>query len=128
MRNGGISANGTIKVIIVDMPGLLAAMVRQVIEAEMDMEIAGQVDTPEALTQAMARSVDVIVTADDGSNLAPHLRAALFSRRAVPVVAISADGNSIDVYERWATQGYGVAGLIGLIREAVAGAKPRCGS
>ena len=60
----------------------------------------------------VAGAVDVIVTADDGSNLAPHLRAALFSRRAVPVVAISADGNSIDVYERWATQGYGVAGTV----------------
>jgi hypothetical protein len=128
MRTGGDTTTQGIKVVIADMPRLLAAVVRKAVEVEQDMVIVAQVQTPDALVEAVARPVDVIVTAVTGEELAPHYRAALFGNQGIPVVAISADGNSIDVYGRWVTHGYGLAGLIALIREAVAGSQLRFGS
>ena len=77
------------------------------VEVEQDIVIVAQVDKPEALTASIAKSADVIVTAAADRELAPQYLAGLFGARPIPVVAISADGNSIDVYGRWATRGYG---------------------
>lgn len=128
MREGGDTATDGIKVVIADMPRLLAAVVRKAVEVEKDMVIVAQVETPDSLADAVAKPVDIIVTAATGDHLAPHYHAALFGQRGIPVVAISADGNSIDVYGHWVAHGYGLAGLIALIREAVAGSQLRFGS
>jgi hypothetical protein len=128
MRDGGGMTSSAIHVVIAGMPNLLAAVVRKAVEMERDIVIVAQVDKPEALTASIAKTADVIVTAAADRTLAPQYLAGLFGERPIPVVAISADGNSIDVYGRWATHGYGLAGLISLIREAAAGSHLRCGS
>lgn len=128
MRNGDDTSADEIRVVIAEMPKLLAAVVCKAVETERDMTIVAQVEAPDALKAAMSRDPDVIVTAARGADLTPEFRAALFARPAIPVVAISPDGNSIDVYGRWAMHGSGLAGLTALIREAAAGARLRFGS
>jgi DNA-binding NarL/FixJ family response regulator len=128
MREGGDTAARDIKVVIADMPRLLAAVVRKAVEVERDMTIVAQVNSADALADAVAEPVDVIITAATGGELAAPYRAALFGQRPIPVVAISADGTSVDVYGRRMARGCGLDGLIGLIREAVGGSQLRFGS
>lgn len=120
------NGNG-IKVALAEVPQLLAAVVRKAVEAEQDMAIVAEVDSSNGLAAALAGRVDVIITATAGEELAPPFHAALFGHRAIPVVAIDIDGTSIDVYGHSVTRGYGLEGLIELIREAVAGSRPRFG-
>jgi hypothetical protein len=127
MREGGDTGAEAIKVLIVDLPRLLADVVRRAIEVEKDMVIVAQLDTSDALADTLAKPVDVIITVATSSELAPPYRSALFGHRAIPVVAISAEGSSIDVYSHRSTRGYGVEGMIGLIREAVADSQPSFG-
>jgi hypothetical protein len=128
MREGGDTEAKEIKVLIVDLPRLLADVVRKAIEVEKDMVIFAQLDTSDALADTIAKPVDVIVTVATSGELAPPYRRALFGDRAIPVVAISAQGSSIDVYSRRSTRGYGLEGMIGLIREAVADSQRSFGS
>jgi hypothetical protein len=116
-----------IKVALAAVPQLLAAVVRQAVEAEGDMTIVAEIDSSNGLAGALADRVDVIITARKGEGLAPPFHTALLGRRAIPIVAIGVDGSSIDVYSHSITRGYGLAGLIGLVREAVAHSKPRTG-
>ena len=120
------NGNG-IKVALAEVPQLLAAVVRKAVEAEQDMAIVAEVESSNGLAAALADRIDVIITATAGEQLAPPFHAALFGRQAIPVVAIGIDGTSIDVYGHSVTRGYGLEGLIGLIREAVAGSRPRLG-
>lgn len=120
------NGNG-IKVALAEVPQLLAAVVRKAVEAEQDMAIVAEVESSTGLAAALADRIDVIITATAGEELAPPFHVALFGRQAIPVVAIGVDGTSIDVYGRSVTRGYGLEGLIGLIREAVAGSRPRFG-
>jgi DNA-binding NarL/FixJ family response regulator len=122
MRTGGDTGDTRAKeinVLIVGLPRLLADGVREAIEVEKDMVIVAQLDTSDALADTLEKPVDVIVTRATGGEPALPYRRALFGDRAIPVVAISAEG-SIDVYSRRSTRGYGLKDMIGLIREAVA--------
>lgn len=116
-----------IKVALAAVPQLLAAVVRQAVEAEADMAIVAEIESSNRLADALTDRVDVIITARRGEGLAPSLHTALFGRRAIPIVAIGVDGTSIEVYSHSITRDYGLAGLIGLIREAVARSQPRIG-
>lgn len=114
-----------IKVVIAEMPGLLAAVVRSTLSEESDMEVVAQVASSEELTVALCRQVDVVVTASTTEGLSPAFRSLLFGFTPVPVVAISPDGTRIDVYGRSVIHGEGLEGLTSLIREAVTVARPR---
>jgi hypothetical protein len=128
MPGAGHSEADEIGAVMANMPRLLADMVRSTVEGEQRMTIVAEIASPEALADAITGRVDVIITATSGESLAPPFRAALFGPRAIPVVAISVDGSIIDVYGHSVRRGYGLQGLIGLIREAVAGSRPRGGT
>jgi DNA-binding NarL/FixJ family response regulator len=117
---------GTIKVLIAEVPALLAAVVRQAVDEESDMTVVEQVATTEQLRQALHRPVDVVVTSSSTTALA-QFQALLFGPTPLPIVVISRDGARIDVYGRSVTRGVGIDDLARLIREAVASARPRTG-
>src|SRR5437588_12488939 len=107
MHEGGEAEPQAIKVLIVDLPRLLAIGVKNAIEAQQDMMIVAQLDRSDALAARLARSADVIVTGPTVGEPTLAYRRALFGDRVVPIVAISAEGNSIDVYSCKRTHGYG---------------------
>ena len=116
MREPSLNGSDAIKVLITEVPALLASVVRHTVNEERDMTVVEQVV-----------SADVVVTASTTSELGPRFRALLFGPTPLPIVTISLDGKRIDVYGRATTHGGGIEGLTGLIREAVAGARPRIG-
>jgi DNA-binding NarL/FixJ family response regulator len=118
---------GAIKVLIAEVPALLAAVVRQTVDDESDMTVVEQVGSPEELREALHRPIDVVVTSSPTSGLGSQFQALLFGPTPLPIVTISLDGARIDVYGRSITHGVGIEGLARLIREAVAGAQPRMG-
>jgi hypothetical protein len=63
---------GTIKVLIAEVPALLAAVVRQVVNEESDMTVVEQVSTLEELRKALHRPVDVVVTSSPTTALGPQ--------------------------------------------------------
>jgi hypothetical protein len=117
----------TIKVLIAGMPGLLASVVRETLDAEHDMKVVGQVATIDGLSGALRHPIDVVVTTSTATGVSDRLKALLFGPSPLPLVAISADGSRIDVYGRSVTHGQGLDGLTGLIRDAVAVGRPRIG-
>jgi hypothetical protein len=121
------SAPVEIKVLIAEVPGLLAAVVRKVVSEEPDMQVVDASGAGDPLALASRGLVDVIVTASTGSGLAPSFREILFGPVPVPVLAISVDGKRIDIYGRSVTNGGGIEGLARSIREAVTRARPRTG-
>jgi hypothetical protein len=114
--------NGAIKVVIVGVPGLLAAVVRKAVDEEPGMEVVAQVGSDD-LAGVLREHVDIVVTAYASPDLPPAFRALLSGDSALPVVALSFEGDRIDVYGR--SHGGGVEVLIDVIRNAVAAARPR---
>jgi DNA-binding NarL/FixJ family response regulator len=114
-----------IRILIAEVPALLAAVVRQAVDEESDMTVVEQVGSPEELHEALHRPIDIVITSLTATELGPQFQALLFGSDPLPIVAISLDGTRIDVYGRATTRGVGIDGLARLIREAVAGAQPR---
>jgi len=99
MDDGGGTGSAGIKVLIADAPQLLANVVRRTpVDAEKDMTIVAEVGSEDALAKAVERPADVVITAATTRDFAPRFRALLFGPRAAPIVAISVDGQSIEVY------------------------------
>jgi DNA-binding NarL/FixJ family response regulator len=127
MRYIGNTGADVIRVVIADVPRLLTAIVRKAVEAEEDIMIVAELQSADALGDVATDAIDAIVTATKGGELAAPFRAALFGPQAIPIVAIHVDGGGIDVYGRSRTRGYGLDDLVVLLREAVAGSRPRFG-
>ena len=127
MHEPSVDGSDAIRVLIAEVPALLASVVRHTLNGERDMTVVEQVGTASELSEALHRPVDIVVTASPTSELRPQFQALLFGDAPLPVVTISLDGKRIDVYGRSITRGGGIEGLTGLIREAVAGARPRMG-
>lgn len=127
MREIGSSRRKVIRVVLADVPQLLAAIVRKAVEAENDIVIVAEVKSAEATENVVGDPVDAIITATQKGALAPPFCAAVFGARAIPILAVSVDGSSIDVYSRTHTHGYGLKDLVDLIREAVSASGPRSG-
>ena len=77
------------------------------------MSIVAEIASPKSLPDAITGRVDVIITATSGESLAPPFQAALFGPRAIPVVAMTVDGSTIDVYGGTSGGATGLQGLIG---------------
>jgi len=127
MREPRLGRPEAIKVLIADVPALLASVVRHTVDGELDMMVVEQIGSADELTDAVQGTVDVVVTASPASEQAPEFQALLFGPSPLPIVTISPDGERIDVYGRSIIRGGGIEGLTGLIRDAVAGARPRIG-
>ena len=117
----------TIKVLIAAMPGLLASVIRETLDAEPDMEVVGQVSSIDQFAGGFDHRVDVVVTTSTATGIPSELRPLLFAATPLPLVAVSMDGSRIDVYGRSVVHGQGLDGLTALIRDAVAVARPRMG-
>ena len=120
MRFARTHRPGVIKVLIADVPALLAAVVRRTVDEQTDMKVVAQVRSSQEFHEAIRQPVDVVVTSSLRAELKPHLQALLFGATPLPIVNLSRDGSSIDVYGRWTTGGAGIGGLTRLIREAAA--------
>ena len=127
MREFSLDGSDPIRVLIAEVPALLASVVQHTLNGESDMTVVEQVGSAGELLEALRRPVDVVVTASPTSELRPQFQALLFGDTPLPIVTISLDGKRIDVYGRSITRGGGIEGLTGLIREAVAAARPRIG-
>lgn len=122
-----VARAATIRVVIAGVPGLLASIVCDILRGEADIEVVAQVASAGELEDVLGHNVDVVVTTAGVDALTPALRALLFGRVPVPVVAISADGRRIDVFGHTVRHDRGIDGLTELIREAVAESRPRIG-
>jgi len=128
MRIDRVHRPGAIKVLIAEVPALLAAVVRQSVDEQPDMMVVAQVGSPEQLRKALHdESVDVVITSSPREALRSHFQTLLFGPTPLPIVSLSLDGSCIDVYGRWTARGVGISGLTRLIREAVASTQPRIG-
>lgn len=127
MRVDRVQRPDAIKVLIAEVPPLLAEVVRHTVEEQSDMIVVAKVETPEAFSEALGQRVDVVVTASPGNELKDHFQALLFGPAPLPIVCLSPDGSLIDVYCRSTTRAVGIEGLARLIREAAASAQPGMG-
>jgi hypothetical protein len=127
MRVDRVHRPGAIKVLIAEVPALLAAVVRRTVDEQSDMTVVAQVGSPEELREALYLPIDVVVTSSPSTELKAHFQALLFGPIALPIVRLRLDGSCIDVYGRSTTRAVGIGGLTRLIREAVATAQPRTG-
>ena len=118
---------GAIRVLIAGVPALLAAVIESAVNEESDMQVVETVVAGDALSSALERPIDVVVTASSSAELAPELRSLFFGPSPLPIVTISLDGERIDVYGRTIHRGGGIEGLTRLIREAVAATRPAVG-
>ena len=116
-----------IQVLIAEVQGLLAEVVSDTVNREDDMRVVRRIVSAQDLTAALREPVDVVVTSSATTDLGAPFQALLFGPRPLPIVTISLDGTRIDVYGRTTTRGRGLEGLTGLIREAVAGTRPKIG-
>jgi DNA-binding NarL/FixJ family response regulator len=118
---------GAIRVLIAEVPALLAAVIENAVNEEPDMEVVRKAVSGEELLGVLQGPVDVVVTASSSAELAPELRSLFFGPNPLPIVTISLDGERIDVYGRTIHRGRGIEGLTRLIREAVAATRPVAG-
>jgi hypothetical protein len=116
-----------IQVLIAEVPALLAEVVSETVNQEDDMRVVRRIVSARDLPAALREPVDVVITASATTDLGDPFQALLFGPTPTPIVTISLDGTRIDVYGRTTTRGRGLEGLTGLIREAVAGTRPRIG-
>lgn len=116
-----------IKVLIAEVPALLAEVVRRTVEEQSDMTVVAKVNSPEGFREALSRPVDVVVTSSPRKKLEARFQALLLGPAPLPLVCLSPDGSSIDVYCRWTARAVGIEGLARLIRDAAASAQPRTG-
>jgi DNA-binding NarL/FixJ family response regulator len=121
MRDESHHRSGAIKVLIAEVPALLAAVIQSAVNEEPDMEVVKQVGSGRELANALHQPIDVVITASTTTELPPQFHSLLFGSSPVPIVTISLDGRRIDVYGRSINRGRGIEGLARLIREAVAG-------
>jgi hypothetical protein len=127
MRVDRVHRPDAIKVLIADVPALLAAVVRRTVDEQSDMRVVAEVGSPEEFGEALRQPVDVVVTSSTPTELKAHFQALLFGPAALPIVSLSLDGSCIDVYGRWRARSVGIDGLTRLIREAAASAQPGTG-
>jgi hypothetical protein len=127
MRVDHVHRPDAIKVLIAEVPALLAEVVRRTVDEQPDMQVVAQVGSPAELSAELRRPVDVVVTLSPRNELNAHFQALLFGPAPLPIVSLSVDGSCIDVYGRSRTRAVGIDGLTRLIREAAASAQPGTG-
>ena len=108
MRESSLDGSDAIKVLIAEVPALLASVVRHTVNEERDMTVVEQVGPADELSAVLQRQVDVVVTASPTSEPGPRFQALLFGPKPLPIVTISLDGKRIDVYGRSTTRGAGL--------------------
>lgn len=112
---------GVIRVLLAEVPGLMAAVVRQAILTQPDMTIVGETRGSDELGPVMSRGhVDVVVvTSQAGSGVPTPAQRLLFGPPHVALVAISADGRCVGIYDHKVVREVTPERLVDVIREVV---------
>lgn len=106
-----------IRVLLVKLPGLIDALMRQAVEAEPDMTVVAQDCRPEGVGLPVSTDeIDVIVTeiGKAGSLRLEALAAPL--ARQLPILGISADGSSVELYDVHVVQEISQQQIVEIIR------------
>jgi DNA-binding NarL/FixJ family response regulator len=89
------------RILLVEMPRLLCDILRDLIDAESDMVVAGEAPTREGLPALAQRTrSDIVVLGADQSQPPPEGVALLEALPHVRLIGVSADGRSLFLYER----------------------------
>jgi hypothetical protein len=107
----------TIRVLLADVPGLLAALIAQSIAGHKDMQVIGTIRT-DALDGLALHDADVVVTCHGPRGLPAVYRDLFFSAAQVRVLAISGDGRVVEVYDRRVVREIALDQLVSVIRDA----------
>ena len=103
MSDGALVADA-IRIVLAGVPGLTAELVRQSALRHPDIVIIEECRQPDDITGLIeTRQFDVIITMRTSSGVPHACQEALFSKRAIPIIAVVTDG-SLEVYERRAHQ------------------------
>ena len=106
-----------IRVLLADLPGLLAGVVKSAVAMQPDMRIAGEVHTLDGMCVApILAGIDVVVTTLSDSHVSAAYRDLLFDGQHVPLVALSPDGEQVEVFSRRVVRGVALAELVSVIR------------
>ncbi len=108
-----------IRVLLADIHGLLAGVVREAIMTQSDIAIVGEVHEAERLSAALANDdIDVVLMSFSGMHVPFECQALLFRFPQVALVAIKADGRRAEVYTRKVVREISSDQLVEVIREA----------
>src|SRR5688500_2755894 len=123
MRDGNDMSDGKIRVLLAEMPGLLAALVERAIAHEADMRAGnagGAVDTRRAL---LREPFDVVGTCSAAPDMPGKIQEMFVSESHIPILAISADGENVEVFGHRRIREVVPDSLVAVIREAALAAR-----
>ena len=107
-----------IRILLAELPGLLAGVVRSAVEAQVDMQIVAEMrGVVGAAGVAGAASIDVVVTTLSGSQVPAAYQRVLFDHQHIPLVALSADGERVEVFARRVVRQVALHELVAVIRD-----------
>ena len=86
-----------IRILLADLPGLLAGVVKSAVAAQVDMQIVPERGVAGIDSAFVAVSIDVVVTTLSDSRVPARIQSLLFTDRHVPLVALSPDGERVEV-------------------------------
>lgn len=109
-----------IRILMVAMPPLLAAVVRQALEAQADMTIVQEVlNMGEAKDAVVAAPIDCVIAAGDSETERAAYLSFLLLTPPVSVVAVCRDGSRIEMYGRRDVWNVSPEQLVAAIRDLV---------
>lgn len=115
---GGTERGAVIRILLAEVHGLLAAVVKEAIMTQSDMIIAREIQGSEHLSAALAEDgIDVVLTSLSGNLVPPAYQALLFGFPHVPLVAIKVDGQRAEIYARKVVREVAPEQLVEVIRE-----------
>ena len=89
------------RILLVEMPRLLSDILKDLISAEPDIEVAGEALTRDGLLALAERTrCDIVVLGSDRSEPPPEGLALLEALPHVRLIGVSSDGRSLFLYER----------------------------
>jgi hypothetical protein len=119
MSSAALSA-GPIRLVLAGIPGLTAGVVRQYVGGQSDISIVSELrDAADVTALALARPIDVVVTARTAQGVPAACQQLLFGQNAVPVIVINPDGR-LEIYDRRVLREAALGELLGEIRRAAA--------
>jgi hypothetical protein len=122
MRGESAPEAPVIRIVLAEVPGLIADLVKEVVLAQADMRIVAEVPTANALERAAkSGGIDVVVTATASEHLPMSYQHLVFSASRIPVLAISGDGRRVDVYDRQIVREVSPQQLVEMIRNVAEG-------
>lgn len=123
---GRRSGSRPIRILLADLPGLLAGVVKSAVAMQTDMQIVAEVrGDPGTDGGPVATSIDVVVTTLSDSRVTVGYQGLLFADQHIPLVALSPDGERVEVYARRVVREVALHELVAVIRDVAAPGEAR---